>query len=100
MNDIDVKTNLTRDEVEELWKDLLADVRPCIERALAAAGVSREKVSAVELIGGSSWIPVISRTVSEAFNGMNASRTLNASEAVAKGACLQVGSHSILFWLK
>eukprot|EP00299_Pterocystis_sp_00344_P018880 c9404_g1_i1.p1 GENE.c9404_g1_i1~~c9404_g1_i1.p1 ORF type:complete len:857 (+),score=224.07 c9404_g1_i1:69-2573(+) len=95
MDDVDVRAMLTREEVEELWKESLSEVAPTVQLALDRAGVNKSQVSAVEVIGGQSWIPAVSRTISEVFGGMTVSRTLNASEAVAKGACLQCAMLSL-----
>lgn len=89
MDDTDVRAELDRDTFEALATDVLAEIKPCFAEALAHAKLEIKDVSCVELIGGSSYIPMIAKSVSEAFNGMAVSRTLNASEAIAKGACLQ-----------
>ena len=48
-----------------------------------------ENVYAIEIVGGSTRIPKVKQIIKEVF-GKDASTTLNADEAVARGCSLQV----------
>lgn len=93
MNDVDVHSQLTREELEELVKPLLERVTEPVTRALAQAGISAEEVDFVELIGGTTRIPTLKTSISEAF-GKPLSTTLNQDEAIAKGAAFICAIHS------
>ena len=88
MDDIDVRSKITREKFEELSADLLARVLAPCEVALEKSGVSVDDISIVELVGNSSRIPAISTQISSFFK-REVSRHLNASECVARGCALQ-----------
>merc|ERR1719409_1476217 len=74
--------------MEELSKDLLERMMAPVTSAMSEAGMIPADVKAVELVGNASRMPFISSQL-EAFFGMPCSRTLNASECVARGCALQ-----------
>merc|ERR1719409_1004426 len=74
--------------MEELSKDLLDRMMEPVKKAMSEAGMIPADVKAVELVGNASRMPFISSQL-EAFFGMPCSRTLNASECVARGCALQ-----------
>ena len=51
--------------------------------------LSKDDIYSVELVGGSSRIPAVKELVKKIFD-REASMTLNADEAVARGCALQV----------
>lgn len=93
MDDIDVSSQLTREELEELVKPLLERVTDPISKALSQAKLTVNDVDFVEIIGGTTRIPVLKRSISDAF-GKPLSSTLNQDEAVAKGAAFICAIHS------
>lgn len=48
------------------------------------------------MLGGGSRIPLVIRTINQTF-GMEASRTLNSSESIARGAALYSAMNSGIF---
>lgn len=84
MNDIDVRSQLSREELEGLMTDLLKRTTRPLEEALAAAGLKPEDIDVVEVVGGSSRIPALKEKLSTFF-GKPLSFTLNADEAIARG---------------
>jgi heat shock protein 4 len=88
MDDQDVRSSMTRDVMEGLSQDLLERMMTPVQSAMAEAGMTPADVKAVELVGNASRMPFISAQL-EAFFGMTCSRTLNASECVARGCALQ-----------
>jgi heat shock protein 4 len=88
MDDQDVKSSMTRDKMEELSKGLLDSIMGPVQSAMSEAGMTPPDIKAVELVGNASRMPFIP-TQLEAFFGMTCSRTLNASECVARGCALQ-----------
>ncbi|SCU84740.1 LADA_0D03510g1_1 [Lachancea dasiensis] len=93
MDDVDVASQMTREELENLVKPLLERVTEPVTRALAQAQLKTEDVDFVEIIGGTTRIPVLKNAISEAF-GKPLSTTLNQDEAIAKGAAFICAIHS------
>jgi molecular chaperone DnaK len=79
---------LTRGELEGLIQPLVdATLGPC-RMALADAGIDRDQVSEVVLVGGSTRVPLVRRRVEELFDRVPHS-SLNPDEVVALGAAVQ-----------
>lgn len=88
MNDVDVKSHLTRELMESLASPLLDRAIEPMKAALAEAGLTPADISSCELVGGSSRLPFLAAKLTEFF-GKEPSRTLNATESVARGCALQ-----------
>ena len=83
-------TIITREELEELVSDLVARlVGPC-KQAIEDAGIAREKIDEVILVGGMTRMPVIQQKVEEIF-GKAPNKSVNPDEVVASGAAIQGG---------
>jgi len=81
---------ITREGLEELVADLVARlVGPC-EQAIEDAGIARDKIDDVILVGGMTRMPVIQRKVEEIF-GKAPNKSVNPDEVVASGAAIQGG---------
>lgn len=93
MNDIDVSSSMTRDELESYLAPFIERVAVPIEQALKMAGVTKEQLDAVELIGGNSRIPCVKDQIAATFNSP-LSFTLNQDEAIARGAAFICAIHS------
>lgn len=63
---------------------------------MADAGVKLDQISSVELVGGSSRVPLVIAKLIETFQ-KDPSRTLNAKECVSRGAALQCAMLSPIF---
>ncbi|KAG0585213.1 hypothetical protein M758_3G267900 [Ceratodon purpureus] len=96
MDEKDVKGVIKRDEFEELAKGILEKVRGPCERALEASKVSTDRIYAVEVVGSGSRVPAILKILSSVF-GKEPSRTMNASECIARGCTLQCAMLSPTF---
>ncbi|EJS44771.1 sse2p [Saccharomyces arboricola H-6] len=93
MDDIDVSSQLSREELEELVKPLLKRVTDPISKSLSQANLTVNDIEFVEIIGGTTRIPILKKSISDAF-GKPLSSTLNQDEAVAKGAAFICAIHS------
>jgi molecular chaperone DnaK len=81
---------LSRAKFEQLIDDLVrSTIDPC-RNAMRDAGLSPSDINEVILVGGSTRIPVIQKTVEEFF-GKTPSKGVNPDEVVAVGAAIQGG---------
>ncbi|KAL4201207.1 hypothetical protein AMTRI_Chr02g257470 [Amborella trichopoda] len=96
MDEIDVKGFIKREEFEKLSAGLIERVQVPCEKALNDAGLGLERVHSVELVGSGSRIPAIARMLASFFK-REPSRTLNASECVARGCALQCAMLSPIY---
>lgn len=64
---IDLRINLARNKVEELWQEPIRRSIDTCNQALSLAGVPKSKLSAIFLSGGTSYIPAIKRSLIERF---------------------------------
>lgn len=79
---------ITRSKFEQLIEDLVkGTLRPC-EQALRDAGLRSGEISEVILVGGSTRIPLVQKTVTDFF-GKDPSKGINPDEVVAMGAAIQ-----------
>ncbi|XP_062178375.1 heat shock 70 kDa protein 16-like isoform X2 [Phragmites australis] len=96
MEEKDVRGVIRREEFEKLCAGLLERViEPC-KRAVADSGIGLERLHSVELVGSGSRVPAIARVLAGFFR-REPSRTLNASECVARGCALQCAMLSPTF---
>ncbi len=83
-------TKLSRAKFEQLVDHLVErTLKPC-EAALRDAGISKEQVDEIILVGGSTRIPRIQQAV-ENFFGKKPNKGVNPDEVVAIGAAIQGG---------
>lgn len=81
---------LSRSKFEQLADDLVRrTLKPC-EEALKDAGLSKNDIDEVILVGGSTRIPRIQQAVEEFF-GKKPNKGVNPDEVVAVGASIQGG---------
>jgi molecular chaperone DnaK len=81
---------LSRAKFQELTADLLESCRGPFEQAIRDAGLSKDDIDRVILVGGSTRMPAVSGLVKE-LTGKDADKGVNPDEAVAVGASLQAG---------
>ncbi|HIG75984.1 MAG TPA: molecular chaperone DnaK [Bacteroidetes bacterium] len=82
--------DLTRAKFEQLVDDLVNRTIPPMKKALEDAGLSKDQVDEIILVGGSSRIPRIQEVVREFF-GKAPNKSVNPDEVVAVGAAIQGG---------
>jgi len=85
-----LNVKLTRSKYESLVEDLIERmVAPC-ETCIKDAGVSKDKIDEVILVGGMTRMPRVQQKVKEIF-GKEPHKGVNPDEVVAAGAAIQAG---------
>jgi heat shock protein 5 len=90
-NGNDFSETLTRAKFEELNMDLFRKTMKPVEQVLKDAGVKKEDIDDIVLVGGSTRIPKVQQLLKDFFNGKEPSKGINPDEAVAYGAAVQGG---------
>ena len=85
-----LELSLTRAKFEDLSRDLLNRCKVPVETALKDAGVTKNDIDEVVLVGGSSRIPAVQQLVKE-YTGKEPNQSVNPDEVVAVGAAIQAG---------
>jgi molecular chaperone DnaK len=81
---------LTRAKLSELTSDLVDACRGPFEAAISDAGLSRDRIDHVILVGGATRMPAIQELVKE-LTGKEPHKGVNPDEVVAIGAAIQAG---------
>ena len=82
--------SLTRAKFQELTADLLDRCRVPFEQAIKDAGMTKEQVDHIILVGGSTRMPAVQEMVT-GFTGSDPHKGVNPDEVVAMGAAIQAG---------
>ena len=85
---LDVK--LARAKFQEMTADLVEACRGPFDQAIKDAGLSKEKIDHVVLVGGATRMPAIQELV-RTLSGKDAHKGVNPDEVVAVGAAIQAG---------
>ena len=81
---------ITRNEFEGMIAGQVTDIEQCVDKTLADAGLGTERIDAVFLTGGSSYIPLVHGIFERRF-GADSIHTSDAFTSVAYGLGLQAG---------
>ena len=85
-----LELTLTRAKFQELTHDLLEACRGPFEQAIRDAGLTKDQIQRVILVGGSTRMPAVQDLVQE-LTGREGDKGINPDEAVAVGAAIQAG---------
>jgi len=99
IDDTDIQLSLDRAKFEELIKTQVTEIRSTLENLLDSTTIKPADIHSVEIVGGTSRIPIIKQTIKELF-GVSPSTTLNADEAVSRGCALHAATLSSKFLTK
>ena len=83
-------TKLTRAKFESMIDDLVAETLDHIKTALKDAGLGKEAINEIVMVGGSTRIPKVQEVVKNFF-GKELHKGVNPDEVVAAGAAIQGG---------
>jgi len=81
---------LSRAKFQELTADLLERCRGPFEQAIKDAGLTKEQIDHVILVGGSTRMPAVQDLV-QSLTGKDPHKGVNPDEVVAVGAAIQAG---------
>jgi molecular chaperone DnaK len=81
---------LTRARFQDLTSDLLERCRVPFEQAIKDAGLTKDQIDHVILVGGSTRMPAVAELVHE-LTGKEPNKSVNPDEVVAIGAAVQAG---------
>jgi len=85
----DFSEKITRAKFEELNADLFKGTLGPVKQVLEDAGMKKNQIDEVVLVGGSTRIPKVQQLIKDFFNGKEPNRGINPDEAVAYGAAVQ-----------
>lgn len=91
-NLIDIDYDITREKFEQFIKPMVDRSIRLVRTAIERAGISKDEISAVLLVGGSTLVPMVQKAVVDEFGADKVMRKVNPMEAVAQGA----GIYSVL----
>jgi L1 cell adhesion molecule like protein len=86
---IDFSIPLTRARFESLCMDIFTRTMAPVDQVMKDAGLSKNQVDEIVLVGGSTRIPKIREMLTTYFNGKELCNSVNPDEAVAYGAAVQ-----------
>ncbi len=86
-----LQETLTREELEELTRDLVERTISICEQTLREANIDRTALDDVILVGGMTRMPLVQRRVAEFF-GREPSKGVHPDEVVALGAAIQAAA--------
>lgn len=69
--------------------DLFKKCIPPVENVLKDAGLSKNQIHDIVMVGGSTRIPKVVDLIKNFFGGKDPNRSINPDEAVAYGAAVQ-----------
>ena len=96
MSDIDAASQLKREEFEQLIAPYLQRATVPLDEALQRAGIAKEELFSVELVGGSSRVPALKEAIGNWF-GRPLSYTANQDESTVRGCTLSCAMLSPVF---
>jgi len=87
----DLAVTLTRAKFEELCSELFKRTLAPVKQVLDDAGMEKNEINEVVMVGGSTRIPKVQELIKEFFELKELTHKVNPDEAVAYGAAIQAG---------
>lgn len=86
---VDFFSSMSRARFEEITSSLIQRCIDPVSKVLQDAKMSKGDIHEIVLVGGSTRIPKIQKTLSDFFNGKELCKSINPDECVAYGAAVQ-----------
>lgn len=83
-------TTLSRSKFDQLIDGIVTATMKPVSNALKSAGLSKDDIDEIIMVGGSTRIPAIQKAVTDFF-GKELNKSVNPDECVSLGACIQGG---------
>lgn len=99
MNDVDVQGRMNRADFEKMSESLFTRIRKCMTQLLAETKLKPEDIDLIEIVGGSTRIPLVKQIIKEVFL-KDPSTTLNQDEAASRGCTIMCAILSPTFKVK
>ncbi|KAL5019858.1 hypothetical protein ScPMuIL_002750 [Solemya velum] len=89
LEEIDFRAKVTRQELEEMNKDLYQRITKPIEDAMKSSEITLPEITEIILMGGATRSPKVQEVLQQFLNGRELGKSLNTDEAAALGAVYQ-----------
>lgn len=99
LDDEDFKTLVTREDLENLMKDLFERIGKPVEQALKTAHLTKDIISQVVLVGAGTRVPKV-QDILQKVVGQDLAKNLNTDEAATMGAVYKAADLSAGFQVK
>ena len=86
---INVELKLTRNEFEDMTRDLLEKTRGPVEDVLSESKVDISSIDEILLVGGSTRMPAVQKLVESLLPNKQVNHSINPDEVVAEGAAVE-----------
>ncbi|XP_002162294.2 hypoxia up-regulated protein 1 isoform X1 [Hydra vulgaris] len=94
------RVKVTRDELQELCKDMFDTIQNPIKMALDASSIKMEDIEAVVLMGGGTRVPKVQEKLLEITKLQDLAKNINTDEAAALGSVYKAADLSAGFKVK
>ena len=98
--DVDFRAQVTREEFERAAEDVVGRAVAPLKTIMERNEVDAEGLAGIELLGGSSRVPMVKARLSELLKGRGLDTHLDADEAVVLGAGYVAANLSTIFRLR
>jgi molecular chaperone DnaK (HSP70) len=98
INGLDLSMNIKREVIER--SSLFSQITANLQLAVEKAGLTKKDIQSVEIIGGASRIPLVTKLVKDFFDPVEVGSHINGDESMAFGAALRAANLSIAFRVK
>ena len=89
-NPINLQYTITQKDFAEMSNDLIVQTIDCVKAALEDAEMTKDDISEILLVGGSTRIPMVQDAITTFF-GKTPNRNINPDEVVSIGAAVNAG---------
>ena len=97
LDDKDFKSQISRQQLEELGADMFERVSDPIQRALDEAKLTVDDIDGIEILGGGVRVPRVKEELTKFFGEKELGNHLNGDEAMALGAAFRAANISTAF---